>query len=213
MPSQRAFELVTSPQVKAAFDLDREPIDAARPLRPSIRGARRRLLARRLVEAGVTFVTINHYEADVDWWDDHYTIEKNLRQRLPLYDQALAALIEDLHDRGLAERVLVVACGEFGRGPRIDKLAGRGHWAEAMTRPAERRRHQGGQVVGATTANGGEPRDRPARPGRPAGDDLSRAGHRPGDDAAGPAEPADPPGRSGAHRGVVLSNFHTSRIA
>jgi len=161
---QRAFELVTSPRTKAAFDLSREPaaLRARYGLHPWGKAA---LLARRLVEAGVTFVTINHYEADIDWWDDHYTIEKNLRKRLPPYDQALAALIEDLHARGLGRKVLVVACGEFGRGPRIDGNAGRGHWAKAMSVLMSGGGIQGGQVVGATTADGGEPKDRPLLPG------------------------------------------------
>jgi Protein of unknown function (DUF1501) len=161
---QRAFELVTSPQVKEAFDLGREPL--------TLRGkygehpwGKATLLARRLVEAGVTFVTINHYEADIDWWDDHFTIEKNLRKRLPSFDQALAALIEDLHVRGLGERVLVVACGEFGRSPRIDQQAGRGHWARAMSALLSGGGIKAGQVVGSTTADGGEPRDRPLLPG------------------------------------------------
>jgi hypothetical protein len=162
--TRRALELVTSPTVKSAFDVTREPA----PLHDRYGRhpwGQAALLARRLVEAGVTFVTINHYEADVDWWDDHYTIEKNLRRRLPLYDQALGALIEDLHDRGLSRRVLVVACGEFGRSPVIDKLAGRGHWPRAMSALLSGGGIREGQVVGATTANGGEPRDRPLGPG------------------------------------------------
>ena len=161
---RRAFELLTGPRAREAFDLSKEP--------PSLKDryghnpwGRSALLARRLVEAGVTFVTVNHYEADVDWWDDHVAIEKNLRRRLPPFDQALAALIADLHDRGLSKRVLVVACGEFGRGPKIDKQAGRGHWPRAMSALLSGGGLRGGQVVGATTADGGEPRERPLGPG------------------------------------------------
>jgi hypothetical protein len=160
---QRAFELVSSPRVKEALDLSREPA-ALREKYGEHTWGKATLTARRLVEAGVTFVTINHYEADVDWWDDHYTIEKNLRKRLPLYDQALAGLIEDLHARGLGDKVLVVACGEFGRSPRIDKLAGRGHWAKAMSALLSGGGIKGGQIVGATTTDGGEPKDRPLGP-------------------------------------------------
>ena len=105
----------------------------------------------------VTFVTVNHYEADVDWWDDHTTIEANLKRRLPPFDRALAALIEDVHDRGLAGRVLLVAMGEFGRSPRVDAQGGRGHWAKAMSVLLSGGGVQGGRVVGATTADGGEP--------------------------------------------------------
>ena len=123
------------------------------------------LLARRLVEAGVTFVVINLYEKDIDWWDDHYTIEKNLRKRLPVYDQALATLIEDLSERGMLDHTLVAAFGEFGRAPRIDQGAGRGHWPGAMTALLAGGGIRGGQIIGSTTSNGSEPKDRPLGPG------------------------------------------------
>ncbi len=161
---QRAFDLITSPAAQEAFDLAREPHHLRQKygMNPWGRGA---LLARRLVEAGVTFVTVNHYEADVDWWDDHYTIEENLRRRLPPFDQALAALIDDLHTRGLSERVLLVAMGEFGRAPRIDQLAGRGHWARAMSILLSGGGMVAGRTIGATTANAGEPSTHAYRPG------------------------------------------------
>ena len=110
-------------------------------------------------------MTVNHYEADVDWWDDHSDIEKNLRKRLPPFDRALAALIADIHDRGLAERVLIVAMGEFGRAPRIDSQAGRGHWSKAMSVLLSGGGIAGGRAVGATTAHGGEPATHPYSPG------------------------------------------------
>ena len=161
---QRAFELVTSPRVQEAFDFGREP-----PRLQDLYGrhawGQAALLARRLVERGVTFVTINHFEAEIDWWDDHYNIEANLRRRLPMYDQALGTLIEDLHERGLADEVLVCAFGEFGRGPRIDDYAGRGHWGRAWHALLAGGGVQGGRVIGATTANAGEPRDRALGPG------------------------------------------------
>lgn len=161
---QRAFELVTSQRAREAFDLAREPL-SLRERYGNHAWGKAALLARRLVEAGVTFVTINHYEADIDWWDDHYTIERNLRRRLPLFDQALSTLIEDLHLRGLGQKVLVVACGEFGRSPRIDSLAGRGHWNRAYSALFSGGGIRVGQVVGATTPDGGEPYDRPLVPG------------------------------------------------
>jgi hypothetical protein len=161
---QRAYELVTSPRVQAAFDLQREPAPLQDRYGRNAWG-QAALLARRLVEAGVTFVTINHFEAEIDWWDDHYTIETNLRRRLPIYDQALGSLIQDLHDRGLADDVLVAAFGEFGRSPVIDSQAGRGHWARAWHAVLSGGGVQGGRVVGATTANGGEPRERGFGPG------------------------------------------------
>jgi len=160
---QQAFELVCGAKARQAFDLSREP-DSLRERYGRHAYGQSALLARRLVEAGASFVTINLYEKDVDWWDDHYTIEKNLRKRLPIYDQALAALIEDLHDRGLSDNVLVAAFGEFGRAPKIDKNAGRGHWPKAMHAVLSGGGIRPGQIVGSTTANGGEPRDRPLKP-------------------------------------------------
>ena len=162
---EAAFALLTQKRVREAFDIAREPL----PLRERYgRHAygQSALLARRMVEAGVTFVTINLYEADVDWWDDHYTIEKNLRKRLPIFDQAVAALIDDLADRGLSERVLVAAFGEFGRSPRInEKDAGRGHWARAMAAMLAGGGVKGGQIVGSTIKDGGEPYERLLLPG------------------------------------------------
>lgn len=161
---RQAFDLITGSRARETFDITREP-DALRDRYGRHGWGQATLMARRLVEAGVTFVTVNLYEKDVDWWDDHYVIEKNLKQRLPIYDQALSALIEDLHDRGLAERVLVVACGEFGRGPRIDSNVGRGHWCRAMHAVLSGGGIRSGQIIGSTTSNGGEPSDRPLGPG------------------------------------------------
>jgi len=161
---RKAFDLITSQAAKEAFNLSREP-ERLRERYGNTPWGRGALLARRLVEAGVTFVTLNHYEADVDWWDDHSDIEKNLKRRLPLFDRALGALIEDIHARGLAERVMVVAMGEFGRSPKIDALAGRGHWSKAMSVLVAGGGVKGGQVIGATTANGGEPAGDPRVPG------------------------------------------------
>ncbi len=161
---QRAYELVTSPRVQEAFDFSREAGQLQERYGRHAWG-QAALLARRLVERGVTFVTINHFEAEIDWWDDHYNIETNLRHRLPVYDQALGTLIEDLHERGLADEVLVVAFGEFGRAPMIDGYAGRGHWARAWHALLAGGGVQGGRIIGATTTNGGEPRDRAMGPG------------------------------------------------
>ncbi|MEY4181267.1 MAG: hypothetical protein RLY70_4842 [Planctomycetota bacterium] len=161
---REAFELVAGPRAREAFDLSREP-EAIKQRYGKHAYGQSALLARRLVEAGVTFVTINLYEKDVDWWDDHYTIEANLRKRLPRYDQALAALIEDLSSRGLMDDVLVAAFGEFGRAPRIDNVAGRGHWPGAMSAVLSGGGLRTGQIVGSTTRDGGKPHDRPLGPG------------------------------------------------
>ena len=161
---RQAFDLIAGSRARDIFDITRES-EAMRDRYGRHGWGQSTLMARRLVEAGATFVTVNLYEKDVDWWDDHYVIEKNLRKRLPIYDQALSALMEDLHERGLSERVLVVACGEFGRGPRIDANVGRGHWPRAMHAVLSGGGIREGQIIGSTTSNGGEPQDRPLGPG------------------------------------------------
>ena len=159
-----AFELVAGKRAREAFDVSREPA-ALREQYGRHAWGQSALLARRLVEAGVTCVTINLYEADVDWWDDHYTIEKNLRNRLPKYDQALSALIADLDDRGLLDSTIVGAFGEFGRSPYVDARAGRGHWPRAGHAVLAGGGIRGGQVIGSTNDIGGEPVERPVSPG------------------------------------------------
>lgn len=161
---REAVMLTTGSRARAAFDLAAES-QATRDRYGRHAYGQSALLARRLVEAGVTFVTINLYEKDVDWWDDHYTLEKNLRARLPRYDQALTTLVEDLSERGLLDRVLVGSFGEFGRSPRIDNNAGRGHWPAAMSALLCGGGIKGGQIIGSTTSDGGEPKDRPLKPG------------------------------------------------
>ena len=161
---REALELVTGSAARQAFDLTAE--SASMKDRYGRNGyGQGALLARRLIEAGVTFVVVNLYEKDIDWWDDHYTIEKNLRKRLPVFDQAFATLIQDLRDRGLLETTLVAAFGEFGRAPRVDLHTGRGHWPGAMSAVLAGGGIRGGQVIGSTVANGGEPKDRPLGPG------------------------------------------------
>jgi len=161
---QTAFELITSNNARNAFDINLEP-SAIRDKFGNNPWGRSALLSRRLVEAGVTFVTVNHYQADVDWWDDHTSIATNMRKRLPPFDQALAALIDDIDSRGLSERVLVVAMGEFGRSPRIDSQAGRGHWARSMSVLFGGGGMPHGRVVGKTTSDAGEPASQSYCPG------------------------------------------------
>lgn len=160
----QAFDLVAGSRAKEVFDLDRET-QATRDRYGRNGYGQGMLLARRLVESGVSFVTVNLYEKDVDWWDDHYVIEKNLTKRLPVYDQGFSALISDLADRGMTNEVLVVAVGEFGRAPRIDQHAGRGHWPRAMSAVLSGGGIRTGQIIGSTVADGGQPKDRPLGPG------------------------------------------------
>jgi uncharacterized protein (DUF1501 family) len=161
---RQALELTTGSQARHAFDLSQEPSELRAAYGQHAYG-QSALLARRLVEAGVSFVTINLYEKDIDWWDDHTTIEKNLRKRLPPFDQAVSTLILDLQQRGKLDNVLVAVFGEFGRSPRIDAGAGRGHWPGAMTAVLAGGGIQGGQIIGATDAIGATPINRPLGPG------------------------------------------------
>jgi hypothetical protein len=126
---QRAFELLSSAAVRTAFDLDREPA--------AIRDAYGRhlhgqcvLLARRLVEYGVPIVTVNWHNDGRNFWDTHGDNFRRLKNDLiPPADQALAALLTDLEQRGLLDETLVVWAGEFGRKPHISTaVAGREHW-------------------------------------------------------------------------------------
>ena len=159
-----ALDLVSGSATRNAFNLSQEPSALREQYGKHVYG-QSALLARRLIEAGVTFVVINLYEKDVDWWDDHFTIEKNLRKRLPAFDQAFGTLLDDLSERGQLDHTLVAAFGEFGRAPRIDKGAGRGHWPGAATAVLAGGGIRAGQVIGSTTSNGGEPKDRPLGPG------------------------------------------------
>lgn len=161
---RKAIELIGGSRVRDAFDLEAES-EATRSKYGEHAWGQYALLARRLAETGVPFVTINLYEKDVDWWDDHNDIEPNLRKRLPVYDQMLSALVEDIHDRGLSDEILVVACGEFGRSPRIDSNAGRGHWPRAMHAVLSGGGIRAGQIIGSTTRDGGDADDRPLTPG------------------------------------------------
>lgn len=150
---QQAVELVTTPEAQKAFDLSSEP-DAVREAYGRNSFGQRALLARRLVEAGVPFVTL--YDGG---WDHHSDLFGALRTRLPSWDQTVAALIDDLDARGLLETTMVIALGEFGRTPTISTLPGqskpgRDHWANAMSILFAGGGTPGGQVVGATDRQG-----------------------------------------------------------
>jgi uncharacterized protein (DUF1501 family) len=128
---ERAVRLLTSPAVKKAFDLSREPAALRRRYGAHTLG-QSCLLARRLVEAGVKLVTVCsgfNGKTPQDAWDTHADNFRKLKnQLLPPLDQSLSALLDDLTQRGLGERTLLVVMGEFGRTPRINKDAGRDHW-------------------------------------------------------------------------------------
>jgi hypothetical protein len=159
---QKAFELVTSPEARRAFDLSQEP--------PQVRDRYGRhpwgqshLLARRLVEAGVRFVTTVNGQSIV--WDTHknnFNLLKN--QLVPPMEQALAALLEDLAQRGLLDSTLVVWMGDFGRTPRINKDAGRDHWPQCYSVVLAGGGIRGGQVIGQSDRIGAYPASRPVSP-------------------------------------------------
>src|SRR5262245_15659476 len=154
-----AFEIVTGERCRNAVNIHRED--------PRVRDRYGRdtwgqstLLARRLVEAGVTYVTVN-----LGGWDTHSNNFAELRRRLlPRYDRALAALVQDLHDRGLDRRVLVMVYGEFGRTPRVNTTAGRDHWPGAMSVLFAGGGLRMGRMIGTTDARAEYPATRACGP-------------------------------------------------
>jgi hypothetical protein len=159
---QQAFSILTSGALASALDLSQEdPKTVARYGRgdPNIRLAsvpQHFLTARRLVEAGARVVTLNH--AIWDWHSDNF---KNAEKQLPIFDRAFSALVDDLHQRDLADDVTVVAWGEFGRTPKINKQAGRDHWPQVSCALLAGGGMRTGQVIGATDRLGGEAQERP----------------------------------------------------
>jgi hypothetical protein len=149
---QQAVGLITSPVAKRAFDINSEPAKVRDAYGRTMVG-QQCLLARRLVEANVPFVIVQHAG-----WDHHGNIFTYLKNRyLPIFDMAFSALIRDLDDRGLLEDTLVLALGEFGRTPKINKNVGRDHWPGAMSVVAAGAGVPRGQIVGATDKKGAAP--------------------------------------------------------
>ncbi len=175
----RALDLLTTDVTRRAFDLSQES-RAVKERYGIHRYGQRCLLARRLVEAGASFVTVvlenpsfpgQSFPADVTYnWDSHAVnchIFTDCRYRFPMYDRAVTALIEDLYARGLDRRVLLIVTGEFGRTPRIsyaEGRPGRDHWPQAMSVLLSGGGMRTGQVIGSTNSRGEEPRDRPLTP-------------------------------------------------
>jgi len=156
--NQQAFELLTGEAARKAFDIQEEP-DKIRQQYGRNTVGQSMLLARRLVEAGVTFVTVR-----VTGWDDHEKLVSKMQDKGPNYDRAAAALISDLCQRGLDRDVLVVSMGEFGRTPRINSKAGRDHWGPVMSVMLAGGGLRMGQVIGASNRKGEVPIEAPYRP-------------------------------------------------
>lgn len=168
---QLAYRLMSSPRAREAFDLAREPA-ATRDRYGRTRFGQSCLLARRLIERGVRFVTVNMFETVFDevTWDIHGSrpftdIAQMSREVIPNFDRAFSTLLDDLHDRGLLSNTVVTAMGEFGRTPKINPAGGRDHhpgvWSILMGGGPIR----GGRVVGESDELGYRPRSRPVTPG------------------------------------------------
>jgi hypothetical protein len=182
---QRALNLLTADTARRAFDLTREPAKVRDKFGMHVWG-QRCLLARRLAEAGASFVTMvleNPFQSGVPFpkdgvynWDSHAVnchLFNDARVRFPLYDRCITALIEDLYDRGLDKKVLLIVTGEFGRTPKISyakgtqtgvEQPGRDHWPQAMSVLVAGGGLKVGQVIGSTNSKGEHPKDRPLTP-------------------------------------------------
>ena len=167
---QAAFRIISSPQARAAFDLSKEP-KKVRERYGMTRFGQCCLLARRLIEAGVRFVTINTFLTVFNeiTWDIHgskpfATIEQMKKIVAPMYDQAYSALIEDLSQRGMLDETLVCNLAEFGRTPRVNPTGGRDHWPQCWTVYFAGGGVKGGRVVGRSDPTGGYPAERPTPP-------------------------------------------------
>ena len=152
----QAYTLISSSKARAAFDLSKEP-DALKDKYGRNRFGMSCLLARRLIEAGVRFVTVNMFETVFNeiTWDIHgsapFSPIQAYRDLLgPMFDNAYASLLEDLTSRGLLDNTLVVAMGEFGRTPKINPAGGRDHWPQCWTMSMAGGGVKGGQVIGAS---------------------------------------------------------------
>ena len=164
--TQRAFEMVLSGKVEQAFDVTQES-DELRDEYGRTSVGEKALLARRLVEAGGSFVLVSgawgyfdHHGDNVRWGG----IEKGLKPLLPRVDQVYPALINDLEQRGMLDDTLVMMMGEFGRSPKINTEAGRDHWVPVMSMIMSGGGIQGGQILGSTDRTGGEIKSGMVRP-------------------------------------------------
>ncbi len=166
----QAYTLMSSAKAREAFELRQEP-DGVRERYGNNRFGQGCLLARRLVERGVRFVTINMFETVFNelTWDIHgsapFTSIGSMKDLLaPMFDNAFSSLVEDLEQRGMLDSTLIVATGEFGRTPKINPAGGRDHWPQCWTMLMGGGGIKGGRVVGASDEIGAQPLDRPVTP-------------------------------------------------
>lgn len=172
--SRKALDMLTGRAAREAFDISLEPEENRQRYGKHL-WHQQCLLARRLVEAGVAFVTLDlSYHTASGTWDNHGDnippyggISKGLKPLLPLFDHMITTLVTDLEERGLADDCLVIAMGEFGRTPVMGTQGstdGRNHWTSAMSMAVAGGGLRHGQVIGATEATGGYIKDRPVTP-------------------------------------------------
>ena len=156
---EKAFELMTSDATKAAFDINSEP-DAVRERYGRNMLGQSCLMARRLIEAGVSCAFVNHID-----WDTHYNNFHVLKNELlPKLDAAMSSLLTDLDERGMLDSTMVLVTGEFGRTPRINKDAGRDHWGPSCAIAMAGGGVQGGRVIGASNERAERPATTPYGP-------------------------------------------------
>ncbi|MCC6292041.1 MAG: DUF1501 domain-containing protein [Bryobacterales bacterium] len=167
---QQAYTLMSSQKAREAFELHQEP-EKVREKYGKNRFGQSCLLARRMIEAGVRFVTINMFETVFDeiTWDIHGSkpfspISCYSDLVGPMFDMAYSSLLEDLHERGLLKTTMVWGLGEFGRTPKVNPAGGRDHWPQCWTGLAAGGPIKGGNVVGSSDDTGGYPKDRPVTP-------------------------------------------------
>jgi len=157
--AQQAYDMISSPKAREAFDVSQEPVASAEPFGAHKFG-QSCLLASRLVEAGVRFVTVTN-----TGWDTHTNNFKQTRENLlPPLDQGLSALFERLAARGLLDSTAVYVTGEFGRTPKINPKAGRDHWPRAFSVLMGGGGMKGGRVIGASDDQGMGPAGDPITP-------------------------------------------------
>ena len=168
---EAAYRLMSSDQARDAFDLSKEP-KKVREHYGMNRFGQCCLLARRLIEAGVRFVTVNTFLTVFNelTWDIHgskpfTTIEGMKNIVAPMYDQGYAALVSDLADRSLLDDTLVCTLAEFGRTPKVNPAGGRDHWPQCFSTTFAGGGVQGGRAIGASDPIGAVPADRPTQPG------------------------------------------------
>lgn len=189
---ETAFKIMGSPKARAAFDLQKEP-EKVRERYGKTRFGQSCLMARRLIESGVRFVTVNMFETVFDevTWDIHGSrpftdIDEMAKQVVPNFDRAFAALLEDLAERGLLKTTMVVATGEFGRTPKINPAGGRDHHPGVWSMLIGGGPIQGGRVVGESDELAYAPKTRPVVPGEVAATIYKGLGLDPHKELVGP---------------------------